>query len=122
MTIANEETAGLPDMKISIRQVFGFDSDMEVPAYSEPDEHVPDIDPDYLLDRKCGRAIEQVVRIDVGDVLVGLGIGRHLHVAVDAEQLPDRHFHVRLSGQLLVCDCHCSSVASERSRPASVGS
>src|SRR2546430_15894985 len=57
MTIANEETAGLPDMKISIRQVFGFDSDMEVPAYSEPDEHVPDVDPDYLFDRSTTLAI-----------------------------------------------------------------
>ena len=46
MTAATPEVAGLPDMKVSIRQVFGFDSEMEVPAYSEADEHVPDIDPD----------------------------------------------------------------------------
>ena len=38
---------GLPDMKVSIGQLFGFDSAMEVPAYSEPDEHVPEIDQDY---------------------------------------------------------------------------
>ena len=38
-------------MKVSVRQVFGIDSDMEVPAYSEPDEHVPDVDPDYRFDR-----------------------------------------------------------------------
>ena len=37
----NQAIAGLPDMKISVRQVFGIDSDLEVPAYSEPDEHVP---------------------------------------------------------------------------------
>ena len=30
-------------MKVSIRQVFGFDSDMEV-FLPEPDEHVPDVD------------------------------------------------------------------------------
>ena len=42
MTVATQEVAGLPDMKVSVRQVFGIDSDMEVPAYSEPDEHVPD--------------------------------------------------------------------------------
>ena len=47
MTAATEEVAGLPDMKVSIRQVFGIDSDMEVPAYSKADEHVPDTDPDY---------------------------------------------------------------------------
>src|SRR5271165_3669265 len=57
MTIATEDVAGLPDMKVSIRQVFGIDSDMEVPAYSEPDEHVPDHDPDYLFDRNTTLAI-----------------------------------------------------------------
>ncbi|HTG03396.1 MAG TPA: cobaltochelatase subunit CobS, partial [Bradyrhizobium sp.] len=32
-----QEPAGLPDMKVSVRQVFGIDSDLEVPAYSEVD-------------------------------------------------------------------------------------
>ena len=57
MTAATQEVAGLPDMKVSIRQVFGIDSDMEVPAYSEPDEHVPDIDQDYRFDRPTTLAI-----------------------------------------------------------------
>jgi len=47
MTTTSEEVAGLPDMKVSVRQVFGIDSDMEVAAYAEPDSHVPDVDPDY---------------------------------------------------------------------------
>jgi cobaltochelatase CobS len=51
------ETAGLPDMKVSVRQVFGIDSDFEVPAYSETDPHVPDLDPDYLFDRDTTLAI-----------------------------------------------------------------
>ena len=34
--------AGLPDMAVSVRQVFGIDTDLEVPAYSRPDEHVPE--------------------------------------------------------------------------------
>ena len=44
MPAITEEVPGLPDMKVSIRQLFGIDSDLEVPAYSEPDEHVPDVD------------------------------------------------------------------------------
>ncbi len=44
-------------MKVSVRQVFGIDSDMEVPAYSEPDEHVPEIDPDYQFNRETTLAI-----------------------------------------------------------------
>ena len=38
--------AGLPDMKVSVRQVFGIDTPMEVPAYSQPSEFVPEHDPD----------------------------------------------------------------------------
>src|SRR5919205_937081 len=41
------EPVGLPDMKVSVRQVFGIDSDLEVPAYSEVDPHVPEVDSDY---------------------------------------------------------------------------
>ena len=39
MSAAVQEVAGLPDMKVSVRQLFGIDSDMEVPAYSQADEH-----------------------------------------------------------------------------------
>src|SRR6266567_4574417 len=42
--IANSETPNLPDMKVSVRQLFGFDSTIEVPAYSQANEHVPDLD------------------------------------------------------------------------------
>jgi len=51
------EPQGLPDMKVSVRQVFGIDSDMEVPAYSEPDEHVPEVDADYQFNRETTLAI-----------------------------------------------------------------
>jgi cobaltochelatase CobS len=49
--------AGPPDTKVSVRKVFGIDSDMDAPAYSAPDEHVPDFDPDYLFDRDTTLAI-----------------------------------------------------------------
>ena len=57
MATANTEAALLPDMKVSVRQVFGIDSDMEVPAYSDSDEHVPELDPDYRFDRTTTLAI-----------------------------------------------------------------
>ncbi|HKS60731.1 MAG TPA: AAA family ATPase, partial [Xanthobacteraceae bacterium] len=57
MAAAVQEVTGLPDMKVSVRQVFGIDSDMEVPAYSEPDDHVPDVDQDYRFDRGTTLAI-----------------------------------------------------------------
>ncbi len=47
----------LPDTSVSVREVFGIDSDLKVPAYSERTEHVPDIDPDYLFNRETTLAI-----------------------------------------------------------------
>ena len=49
--------SGLPDIKVSVRELFGFDSDLEVPAFSRSEEHVPDIDSDYLFDRDTTLAI-----------------------------------------------------------------
>lgn len=54
---ANGADASLPDTKISVRKVFNIDSDLQVPAYSEPSEHVPDLDPDYLFNREVTLAI-----------------------------------------------------------------
>jgi cobaltochelatase CobS len=44
-------------MKVSARQVFGIDSDLEVPAYSTSEDHVPELDPDYIFDRETTLAI-----------------------------------------------------------------
>ena len=39
-----------PDRMAKVRDLFGVDSDMEVPAFSEADERVPDLDPAYVFD------------------------------------------------------------------------
>jgi cobaltochelatase CobS len=41
----------VPDTVVSVREVFGLDSDMKVPAFSQRTEHVPDIDEAYHFDR-----------------------------------------------------------------------
>ncbi len=46
-----------PDISVSVRQTFGMDVDMEVPAFSEPDEHVPELDSAYQFDRETTLAI-----------------------------------------------------------------
>jgi len=46
-----------PDITISVRQTFGIDSDMEAPAFSEGEEHVPDIDEAYQFDADTTLAI-----------------------------------------------------------------
>jgi cobaltochelatase CobS len=39
-----------PDKMVKVRDLFGIDSDMECPAFSEADERVPDLDPAYVFD------------------------------------------------------------------------
>ena len=46
-----------PDLMLSVREVFGVDSDMPVPAFSLRTEHVPEIDPAYRFDRDTTLAI-----------------------------------------------------------------
>jgi cobaltochelatase CobS len=46
-----------PDKIVKIREMFGVDSDMEVPAFSEADERVPDLDPTYVFDADTTIAI-----------------------------------------------------------------
>lgn len=47
----------LPDITVSAREVFGIDSDMQVPAFSKASPYVPELDPDYLFDRQTTLAI-----------------------------------------------------------------
>ena len=47
----------LPDIEIPVRETFGLDSDMVAPGFSQPDEHVPDIDDAYRFDRETTLAI-----------------------------------------------------------------
>ncbi len=46
-----------PDIEVSVRQLFGIESELKVPAFSKSDDHVPDIDPDYLFNQETTLAI-----------------------------------------------------------------
>ncbi len=46
-----------PDITVSVRQTFGFDTDMEVPAFSQSSDYVPDLDNAYRFDRDTTLAI-----------------------------------------------------------------
>src|SRR5690349_1340544 len=50
-------TPGLPDITVSAREVFKIDSDLQVPAFSIADEHVPPRDHDYVFDRDTTLAL-----------------------------------------------------------------
>ncbi|URD60018.1 cobaltochelatase subunit CobS [Sphingomonas sp. KRR8] len=52
-----ETLMSAPDKMLKVRDAFGIDSDMEVPAFSEADERVPDLDPAYVFDPDTTLAI-----------------------------------------------------------------
>ncbi len=46
-----------PDITLSVRQTFGIDSELQVPAFSRAGAHVPDVDEAYRFDRDTTLAI-----------------------------------------------------------------
>ncbi|MBD3729156.1 MAG: cobaltochelatase subunit CobS [Sphingomonadales bacterium] len=54
---SGKTTLSAPDREVSVREVFGIDIDMMVPAFSESDERVPDLDENYVFDPDTTLAI-----------------------------------------------------------------
>ena len=65
----SEQITSLPDTTVNVKEVFGLDTAMTVPAFSTPDEHVPDIDPAYRFDPDTTLAI-----------LAGFGFNRRVMI------------------------------------------
>jgi cobaltochelatase CobS len=85
---ATKDIAGLPDLKVSVRQVFGIETDMEVPAYSKSEEHVPDLDPDYLFNRDVTLAILAGFKHNRRVMVQGYhGTGKSTHIEQVAARL-----------------------------------
>ncbi|WP_294121380.1 AAA family ATPase, partial [Sphingomonas sp.] len=53
----SETILASPDKMVKVREAFGVDSDLEVPAFTEADERVPDLDPTYVFDPDTTMAI-----------------------------------------------------------------
>jgi cobaltochelatase CobS len=49
--------AALPDTTVSVEDVFGFASQLQVPAFSQSNEYVPELDSTYKFDPQTTRAI-----------------------------------------------------------------
>jgi cobaltochelatase CobS len=57
-SVAGPATApSLPDVTLSARELFKIDTDLQVTAFSTPEEHVPPLDPDYVFDRSTTLAL-----------------------------------------------------------------
>ena len=88
MTVQTDKVSGLPDTTLSVRQVFGIDSDMVVPAYSQGEDHVPDLDPDYLFDKPTTLAILAGFAFNRRVMVSGYhGTGKSTHIEQVAARL-----------------------------------
>ena len=78
----------IPDKKVSIRELFGVDSDMMVPAFSEKDSHVPDFDDAYQFDPQTTLAICAGLAYDRRVMIQGYhGTGKSTHIEQVAARL-----------------------------------
>ena len=77
-----------PDIKISVKQSFGLDSEMEVQGFSKKNEFVPKVDPDYKFDRDTTLAILAGFSFNKRVLIQGYhGTGKSTHIEQVAARL-----------------------------------
>ena len=67
-----------PDIKISINQIFGIDTDMKIDAFSKKNEYVPEIDSNYKFDRDTTLAIISGFAFKILKHIIVLNNGKYL--------------------------------------------
>jgi len=88
MNKVDRDIANLPDTTVSVKEKFGFESKMVVPAYSVADQHVPDIDPDYIFDKQTTLAILSGFAFNRRVIVSGYhGTGKSTHIEQVAARL-----------------------------------
>ena len=90
MSPARLPTASIdaPDTTVQVKSTFGFDSDMTVPAFTTPTEHVPEIDPAYKFDRETTLAILAGFAFNRRVLVQGYhGTGKSTHIEQIAARL-----------------------------------
>ncbi len=85
---SREAQTSLPDLKLSVRQTFGIDSDMQVPAFSERGEYVPDVDDAYHFDPETTLTILAGFAFNRRVMIQGYhGTGKSTHIEQVAARL-----------------------------------
>ena len=86
--ISGELPEGGPDITISVRQTFGLESDMQVPAYSAGNPYVPDLDDAYRFDHDTTLAILAGFAYNRRVMIQGYhGTGKSTHIEQVAARL-----------------------------------
>lgn len=90
-----------PVARVRVRDVFGIDSDLVVPAFAERDEHVPEVDPVYRFNRDVTLAILAGFAQDRRVLVQGLhGTGKSTHIEQVAARLNWPCVRVNLDGHV----------------------
>ena len=90
-----------PDRHVSVRDTFGFDSPMTVPAFSQRTEHVPDVDEAYRFNPDVTLALLAGFSRDRRVLVQGLhGTGKSSHVEQVAARLNWPCVRVNLDGHV----------------------
>jgi cobaltochelatase CobS len=90
-----------PDRLVSVRDTFGIDSDLQVPAFSERDAHVPDIDTAYRFNADVTLALLAGFMRDRRVLVQGLhGTGKSTHIEQVAARLNWPCVRVNLDGHI----------------------
>ena len=89
MTLDTAKTRlAAPDTTISAREVFGLEVDWQIPAFSEADERVPDLDESYVFDPETTLAILAGFAFDRRVMVQGYhGTGKSTHIEQVAARL-----------------------------------
>ena len=86
---------------VSVREVFGIDHDMQVPAFIERDEHVPDIDEVYRFNPEVTLAILAGFMRNRRVMVQGLhGTGKSTHIEQVAARLNWPCVRINLDGHI----------------------
>lgn len=86
--LAQVDKASTPDINISVRQMFGLDTDLQVPAFSQRTELVPDVDESYRFDHDTTMAILAGFAFNRRVMIQGYhGTGKSTHIEQVAARL-----------------------------------
>ncbi len=84
----NENINSIPDIKVSVKQTFGIDADLEVDAFSKKNDFVPDIDKNYKFDKETTIAILSGFSFNKRVLVQGYhGTGKSTHIEQIAARL-----------------------------------
>jgi len=90
-----------PDIMISVRDVFGIDTDLKVPAFSQRDDHVPEVDTAYQFNPEVTLAILAGFSRDRRVMVQGLhGTGKSTHIEQVAARLNWPCVRINLDGHI----------------------